>query len=414
MPPWSFLYHHMEQPDQYFEIAQLLAKLLKGTITAEEKQRLSGWIAESDAHRAIADKLTDSIYLQEKLQTGVNRDPNAAWERLRKEKDMRIPVKRPLRSVLLRAAAIVLPLLCLAGAAAYLVKQRNGNLQTAASEMKIPAPGGKKARLVLGNGRTVALNDTTIQSIKEEDGTNISNGKSVLQYNAGKRAGQLLLNTLITPRGGEYQLVLSDGTKVWMNAASSLRFPVQFTGTERQVYLSGEAYFEVAPNEQRPFKISTGKMNITVLGTSFNVRAYPEEEEEKTMLVSGAVRIAAGRQNSRGSGIALSPGWQAVVSGESNRVEKGRANLEEALAWKNGLFVFNREPVESIMRKIARWYDVDVVFESDAVRNIHFTARIRKHEQLEDVMKLLTLTNKITYRLSNNKIYVNLVANEGK
>jgi ferric-dicitrate binding protein FerR (iron transport regulator) len=226
-------------------------------------------------------------------------------------------------------------------------------------------------------------------------------------------------NTVITPRGGEYQLVLSDGTKVWLNAASSIRYPVCFNGKERRVAVVGEAYLEVAKDADHPFVVTTRQSNITVLGTSFNVKAYPDEPVDKTSLVEGLVMVGASSTPSPDSArssvrpgsaagpgdVLLRPGAQVVVDCRRS-ITLGAANLEEALAWKNGLFVFQSECLESISRKLSRWYNVDIVFNDNTLKNIRFTGRLRRYDDMTVLLNMISSTSRVTFTRDGLRLIV--------
>jgi ferric-dicitrate binding protein FerR (iron transport regulator) len=220
------------------------------------------------------------------------------------------------------------------------------------------------------------------------DGTKASNQGSLISY-----------NTLSTPRGGQYQLVLPDGSKVWLNASSSIHFPTAFAGHERNVELTGEAYFEIAKNKQKPFHVNVNGMQVEVLGTHFNVNAYGDEGAIKTSLLEGSVKIKKGNI----SGL-LKPGQQGVLKKNSTDLEIKNADMNEAIAWKNGLFEFDGADIKSIMREIGRWYDVDVVY-AGKVPDRRFEGKISRDAQLSDVLKILALSN-VKFSVEGKKIIV--------
>jgi ferric-dicitrate binding protein FerR (iron transport regulator) len=241
------------------------------------------------------------------------------------------------------------------------------------------------------------------QRIHEADGTAVVNDRHVLKY-AGVHtnlAEETRYNTVITPRGGEYQLVLSDGTKVWLNAASSIRYPVCFSGKERRVTVVGEAYLEVAKDAAHPFIVTTRQSNIMVLGTSFDVKAYPDEPTDKTSLVEGLVKVSAAGPGD----VLLRPGAQVVVDCRRS-LTVGTANLEEALAWKNGLFVFQSECLESITRKLYRWYNIDIVFNDNTLKDIRFTGRLRRYDDMTVLLDMISSTSRVTFTRDSLRLIV--------
>ncbi|OOQ58777.1 FecR family protein [Mucilaginibacter pedocola] len=224
-------------------------------------------------------------------------------------------------------------------------------------------PGTNKAVLILGNGDRVDLNAAANGRIAQAGALTVNKlkngqleyGKAVLP-DGGSNA--ITYNTIITPRGGQYQVTLPDGTSVWLNSASSLKYPTAFTGSERHVELTGEAYFEVAKNKQMPFTVDAGKVGVKVLGTHFNIAAYEDDPATKTTLLEGSVKLT-GNQTT----LTLTPGQQGVATKDGHGLTTKTVNVEDAVAWKNGYFSFRKENLQASMRKIARWYDVDVVYQ---------------------------------------------------
>lgn len=262
------------------------------------------------------------------------------------------------------------------------------------------APGSDKAILTLADGSSVALDSSNTDMLTGQgDGVvlRLSEGRVVYEpAGNGSGAGEVQYNTITTPRGGRYQVVLSDHTIVWLNAGSSLRYPTTFAGTERMVELTGEAYFEVAADQSRVFHVHANNTHIRVLGTRFNVNAYTDEENVKTTLLEGAVEVA-GRQ----SKVRLLPGEQAVTgSGKSDHVDVFKTDPESAIAWKNGYFQFESFTIQEIMRQISRWYDVEVVYEGSPPEG-HYVGKPSRNMNLSEIVKVIrysgihiTLNNK--------------------
>lgn len=262
-------------------------------------------------------------------------------------------------------------------------------------------PGGNHAILTLGDGSRIVLDSAKDGNIKGGS-IKIKKQGALLVYDASTTAIKnlpVVYNTLTTPRGGQYQLVLPDGSKVWLNASSTLQFPTAFVGKERDVELSGEAYFEVAKNKEKPFHVNLKGMQVEVLGTHFNVNAYADENYVKTSLLEGSVRIKEGHQ----SGL-LKPGQQAVIKNDNKSIEIRKADMEEVVAWKNGLFQFNGANIGTIMREIGRWYDVNIEYEGKIpVRS--FEGKISRDAPLSDVLKILELSN-VKFDIQGKKIIV--------
>jgi ferric-dicitrate binding protein FerR (iron transport regulator) len=263
------------------------------------------------------------------------------------------------------------------------------------------APGGNKAKLLLADGSAIDLNEAGNGRISKQGNAQITKQSGGLVYDLSKisKTAPVIFNTLITPKGGQYQLTLSDGTKVWLNAASSLRFPTAFTGNGRKVILSGEAYFEVAKNNAMPFEVQVNGMTVKVLGTHFDVMAYGDENKVVTTLLEGAVKISKGNASA-----VLQPGQQATLNNSGN-IAVDAADMEKAVAWKNGLFEFNDDNIEMIMRQLARWYDMEVKYEGD-MQDKDFTGSIPRGSNLSEVLNMLALTGILQFRIEGKYITV--------
>jgi ferric-dicitrate binding protein FerR (iron transport regulator) len=218
-------------------------------------------------------------------------------------------------------------------------------------------PGVDKAMLTLSNNERIMLDSSGKGTLANEGGTSLENLAGMLSYQVVGKTTEALFNTINTPRGGQYQVRLSDGTRVWLNAASSMRFPSAFPKNERAVELSGEAYFEVAHDAKKPFRVLVDGMRVEVLGTHFNINAYKDEGLSKATLVQGKIRISKDEASA-----VLNPGQQARINAANELSVVKDADTKEALAWKNGYFQFNNAEIETVMKQLARWYDVDVVY----------------------------------------------------
>jgi len=258
------------------------------------------------------------------------------------------------------------------------------------------APGKTRATLTLSNGSTIVLDPAANGVLGHDSGVNITNTDSVLTYQGSSESKALAYNTLSTAKGEQYSVTLSDGTKVWLNAASVLRFPIQFTGNERKVEVIGEAYFEVARDAARPFHVASGNMNVRVLGTSFNMNAYDNEPMARTTLLEGSVSI-----NDR---IRLSPNQQSRVEKDGSIKVIKDIDVDEAVAWKNGAFSFNNADITTVMRQLERWYDIDVVYEGDKPADL-FYGGISRQSSLMEVLKILQ-ASKVRFRLEGKKLIV--------
>jgi ferric-dicitrate binding protein FerR (iron transport regulator) len=267
-------------------------------------------------------------------------------------------------------------------------------------------PGGNKAILTLGDNTTINLDDAKNGVVGQQGNTQVVKSKEgrLDYYTVGAKASAITYNLLTTPRGGQYQLALPDGSKVWLNAASSLRYPTAFAGKERVVELHGEAYFEIAPNPSMPFKVAVSQQageapaEIEVLGTHFNVKAYADEPAVHTTLLEGSVRVRKGRNI-----VPLQPGQQASWN-SARDVRVVPADVEEAVAWKNGLFKFNEATIEDVMRQLSRWYDVEVVY-TNGIPGDLFRGEIYRNVNVSKVLKVLEASG-VQFKVEGKKILV--------
>lgn len=265
------------------------------------------------------------------------------------------------------------------------------------------APGNNKAVLTLDDGSKIDLDEAKTGILASESNIDIKKtGAGQLEYSAGSQSVKTVkYNILNTPMGGEYQLVLPDGSKVWLNSGSTLRFPTTFIGSERIVELKGEAYFDITKNSKMPFLVRTNNtMDIKVLGTQFNVMAYDDEKNINTTLIEGSVEVLKGTGKTM-----LKPGQEAILNRGSGNIKVASADLEQATAWKNGYFIFYNENIESIMRKVSRWYNVDVVYQGN-LSNKDFVGTISRNKNVSELLKMLELTGAIHFKIDGRRITV--------
>lgn len=320
--------------------------------------------------------------------------------RLRKEiqtEDDNQPTQRhPIRKWAVYAAAAVL--LIASGLFWYV---GNPNIQPVDEEqMAVIEAGSDKAVLILEDGTEMSLKDLRLGDVAI-DGKVWANKAADGELQYGKQGQEeIKYHTIRTPRGGQFQVTLADGTKVWLNAASSIRFPTAFTGNERFVEMEGEVFFDVQRDTGKPFVVQLGDQRVTVLGTQFNIMGYLDEEDVKTSLIEGKVSVDVG-----GGSYTLRPGERSVYDKAQKGVRKETFDPEEILAWQAGYFIFNGESIEQAMRKIARWYDVEVEYQG----NMHgklFSGTISRFGQVEDILDMLALTGTVTFKIDGRRILV--------
>jgi len=272
------------------------------------------------------------------------------------------------------------------------------------------APGKNAAMLTLANGEVINLSDAKNGILALEQQINIrKTGDGQVIYSAGISSEALVYNTMNTPRAGKYTLTLADGTIATLDAESSITYPVAFGKKERRVKMTGQVYFQVVHNADQPFRVDVKDQMIEDLGTEFNINAYDDEAIMKTTLIEGSARVIY-----HGSSALLSPGQQAAIHRGAEKISVNKVDTEEATAWKNGYFLFNNEPLESVMRKISRWYDVDVVYPSVAPIGESYLGSITRYSNVSKVLQMLEITGDVKFRIEGKKIIVVKKSNTDK
>ncbi len=317
-------------------------------------------------------------------------------------------IKLSRATVLLRWAAAAVVLLAL-GSVIYLYSGGKSLFQKQRSYASDAAPGSNKAILVLANGQKISLSDINNGDVAKEAGLSITktaDGQLVYNIVDDKSSGATkedTFNSIETPKGGVWQIKLPDGSSVWLNAASSLTYPISFAkGKKRMVELKGEAYFEVSKDKDHPFVVKTAKQEVEVLGTSFNINSYADESEVKTTLLEGSVKIMpylAGQQPD-----ILKAGEQATLNEKGMNIKE--VDAEESIDWKNGYFMFNNERQENIMRKIARWYNVQVEYADASAKDVMYYGSISRFENVSKVLRKFEQTGEVRFEINKNKITV--------
>jgi ferric-dicitrate binding protein FerR (iron transport regulator) len=262
------------------------------------------------------------------------------------------------------------------------------------------SPGNNKAILTLADGSSIILDDARDGAITQQGGTKVIKIGGKLAYHTTGNSSEIEYNTITTPRGGQYQVELPDGSRVWINAASSLRFPTAFTGNERRVEINGEAYFEVAKNKSMPFIVKVNDAKVEVLGTHFNINAYDDEGIMTTTLLEGSVKFVSSDKIS-----ILKPGQQSQLSKDGQVKLINDVDIDKVMAWKNGLFVFDNSDLETVMRQLSRWYDIDVVFRTRNVAT-SFVGEIPRTSKLSDILKVFELASKLQFEIAGKKVIV--------
>lgn len=382
------------------EFLKLVSKYNQGLATEEEVAFLNAYDGLFDSQEDILDQLSpaDKSQLKASMHAHITGHMQTKVQQRNRAKGWK---KGWL------AAAVVL-VSCTIGYVLYKSSYRVDVLKTVETSQKteLISPGSNQAILTLSNGDQIALNDRANGVVHKESGLLITkNEDGQLQYEMAA-AAKVAINTLTTPRGGQYQLILADGTKVWLNADSKIIYPTQFGSDERKVEVLGEAYFEVAKNPGRPFKVVSKNQVIEVLGTHFNVNNYQDEAIAKTTLLEGSVKISSVVNGvvDRSSSKILQPGEQASLQPGKAGITVTNSDLESAVAWKNGYFRFNRTDMQSMMRQVARWYDVEVEYRGKMSDDL-FGGSLRRSDNIQEVIRILQLS-KINVVVSGKKIII--------
>ncbi|MFC2090371.1 FecR family protein [Bacteroidota bacterium] len=390
-----------------FYIADIIVKRIKGSISSEEQSILDSWINENAENKKIFQQATDPSKQLEKLEIYRLFRKEKVWDALEEELFPVKTVKFTTSRILRLAAAILLPVL-MAGGAAYLFFGKPSSAPLADLDA-IYSPGTEKAVLILSDGATVVLDNEQENPIIQEGAVEIRNENKTLNYflkSLSKPGKKDIYNELRTPRGGSYQLKLADGTDVWLNAGSSLKFPVEFTGDSRQVYLKGEAYFHVTTTG-KSFVVSSDKMDIRVMGTSFNVSAYEDDADYITTLVEGKVRVEVpGENESTETGQILAPNEQAVLNISSSEISVSEVNSSYYTSWMRGKIEFDNVELELVMRGLARWYDFEYQFENQEAKAYHFSARLDRDSNISSILEMLELTTQVKFENKGGKIII--------
>lgn len=380
--------------ERYSHIALLLAKALQEDLTEEEVRELEAWRLEDKANEALYQSMMSPEFVNGKAAVHERFQAELAYQRVRA-----VCRKRARRRRIYRLGGVAAAVLLALGAG-YYVWMREPQLDKMPLVHEVIVPGEAKAELILAGGERLFLGTEVQDSVLKQPGAEVYASGEHLNYVKGEETQEIQYNILRVPRGGEYTVTLQDGSVVQLNSASELRYPVQFAGRERRVFLSGEAYFEVAKDARHPFVVEVGHAEIEVLGTSFNVYSYLEEQKTEATLVEGKVRFFAGGQE-----VTLSPGEQGVWD-TAGHLDKREVDVYPYIAWKDGKFVFRKRTLEEVMRIVSRWYNVNVVFEDAVSKQVSFSGNIRRYDDFSQVVGMLEMTGGLEFKIEGKTIYI--------
>jgi ferric-dicitrate binding protein FerR (iron transport regulator) len=392
--------------DKQFYISGLIAKVNRGTISAEERKTLDEWLNESEENHKLYKRATDNKNLVAKLEVYQLFEKSKIRASLESEL-FETKTVWLVPKTMLRYAAILVPFVILAGISWYYIKDFQTPPLSSLDGKYVP--GSQKATLVLSDGEVHELDSDNLQVVIKEGDARIVNQQNSLIYSAEEEimeAQPVVHNELITPRGGGYTLQLADGTMVTLNAGSSLKYPVSFTDSIRQVFLVGEAYFDVR-HDGKPFIVSCDDIDVRVLGTSFNISTYPDDPDVKTTLVEGKVSIKTSESLDPSSeGKVLIPNDQAIFNKDNASIEVMQVSTSQYTSWIQGKFEFKNSDLDQVMKRLARWYDFEYRFESDAAKDYHFTARINNDQNISSILEMLEMTTDVRFEIRDQIIVI--------
>lgn len=389
---------------EHRQIVHLLHKHLKGELSPKERDQLDNWVAASDKNAQLLQDVTN----QETLTSDLFLFNSFEWDSMAQKLAANgVPVMEatPVRRTMhwgpfMAAAAVVIMII-----GSYLLFKNNRkpstiNKTVAAVKQEDIPPGKYKARLTLADGSTIVLDSMSKDSLIKQGSVKLANKNGQLVYKGRDVTSSPAMNTLTTAVAETYQLQLSDGSKVWLNSNSSIRFPVYFIGNERRVEVTGEAFFEVTHNAQKPFIVKVNDMEVRVLGTTFNINAYSDEDAIRTTLLTGKVKISNKEQSA-----VLSPGQQLISSPHSPFTIDHSLDVDQVVAWRFGYFQFNNADLRTVMHQLERWYDVKVVYEGNVSNDLELIGKIQRGMTLTQVLNVLQ-TQQVHFRLEGHTIIV--------
>lgn len=391
--------------ENYIHIASLIIKRIKSELIHTESAELDQWLSESEANQTLFNKIIDNRHLQAKEEIYHLFDKERVWSNIESQIDTAPRFLYMKLNQLKYAAAILLPLIMIG---AYLIIQQSNSIDNDSTFAEsVIIPGNDKAILKLANGEEIVLSDSKTISINLNNGSQVQNSDNALVYTIDSETNTYSkpeYNELVVPVGGKYKVQLADGSIVQLNAGSSLRFPVSFTDSVRQVFLVGEAYFDVT-HTGKAFIVSNDNMDIRVLGTSFNVRAYKEDKIIHTTLVEGKVAVQ-NNNDSTSELLYLSPSEQFQFNKNTSQSTVSQVDTEIYTAWVNGKFYFQNESLDNIMIELARWYDFEYQFVNESLKEYHYTGRISRTENIENLLYMIEQTASVKFEREGKEIRI--------
>lgn len=382
-----------------FTFRSLLEKYLADSISESEKAQLFQMLQSTD-YESELEQILDTAFLEGNIK-GLS-DPNRAKALFDKIVEQGQVSRKPLFvSRRLRYSAVAAAILLLLSIAVYQFRTTGRTSAVIAGKGRIDEeilPGSDKAMLTLADGSVIILDSTGTRAMRQGN-TDIRQYKGQLKYLQQESETASSYNTLTTPRGGQFRLTLPDGSEIWLNAASSITYPTAFTGNRRKVVITGEVYLEITKNENMPFEVIVNDIEITVLGTRFNINAYKDEPFVNMTLLEGAIKVSRANKDQL-----LMPGQQEQLSPDGTLKIISDVDTASVIAWKNGMFSFNDADIPAVMRQIKRWYDADVEYKSEVSQ--HFMGSVPRSVPVSKLLTMLELTGRLHFRIEGKKIIV--------
>ncbi len=396
--------------EKSFRIAELIEKRLTETLTEREERELQQWSTAAAENQELLQRLQNEAWVLKELKTFASCRQYSPAQVLDVAKGARVNKLVSYRWV---AASVVI----LLGVAIYFYRVFNQPPPAAVADAQkgIPPPATNKAMITLADGSRLYLDgehNGKLAQLGNVRLVKLANGQIAYQAEGGQVMKELRCNTLTNPQGSKViDMQLSDGTHVWLNAGSAITYPVIFAENERKVTLRGEGYFEVAKNSAKKFIVTTNETQTEVLGTHFNINAHEDEQNTKVTLLEGSVKVSlldprngAAKPSPVKKSIQLQPGQQALVGPSTFKIIN--PDMQQVMAWKSGRFYFDSDRLDNILKEVARWYDVDIVYEDTAARDIDFTGGIARKENVSEMLKILEITGAVHFNITGRKVIV--------
>jgi len=390
--------------NKFDHLTKLIARKLSGDMSQDEESHFMKWLNESKENKRLFERLESEDYFDERLNIVAQFNVEEDWNKVRRVIQSEVDNSRRIRHVWMKvaqlAAAVLIPVGIFIMLYTHVVDSDDADTPTLSHQIK---PGESKATLTLQSGEIYHIdkNDTVINVAETQVGISVDSVGVLYQINKKVELVELRYNTLETPRGGEFQLSLADGTRVWLNASTKLRYPERFGSNSREVYVEGEAYFEVATDKVRPFFVHFNNSRTEVLGTEFNIKAYADNPNSIVTLSEGRIRVTHEKE-----AIEMTPDHQLIINRKSNKFSHNEVDASLYSAWKDGKLVYQGVELEEILEDIARWYNVNVFYQNQGAKDVEFSLYLNRYEDFSRVLDVLQATGKVEFEEFENNIIV--------